>query len=51
MATEASKTEKRKKSVTMVVEKNETVEYEKQNSNDEEGSNVDNFDLESPTGK
>lgn len=49
LATEVSKTEKRKKSVTMVEEKNETVEYEKQNSNDEEESNVDNFDLESPT--
>jgi len=48
LATAASKADQRKKSVTMVVEKNETVEFEKQQCcDDEEELNNDNFDLES----
>ena len=53
MATAASKTDQRKKSVTMVVERNETVEFEKGHCCDEEAEedNKDNFDLESPSGQ
>jgi len=49
LATAASKADQRKKSVTMVVEKNETVEFEKQQccDDEEEELNNDNFDLES----
>lgn len=51
LATAASKADQRKKSVTMVVEKNETVEFEKQQccDDEEEEINNDNFDLESPS--
>ena len=50
LATAASKPDQRKKSVTMVVEKNETVEFEKQQCCDEEEGDNDNFDQESPSG-
>merc|ERR1711976_1128725 len=51
LATAASKTDQRKKSVTMVVERNETLEFEKGHCCDEEAEedNKDNFDPESPT--
>ena len=52
MATAASKTDQRKKSVTMVEERNETLEFEKGHCDEEaEEDNKDNFDLESPTGQ
>merc|ERR1712184_89111 len=50
LATAASKTDQRKKSVTMDVERNETVEFEKGHCDEEaEEDNKDNFDLESPS--
>ena len=51
LATAPTKTEQRKKSVTMVVERNETVEFVNQLSCDEtEEANVDNSDPGSSSG-
>ena len=54
LATAVSKTDQRKKSVTMVVERNETVEFEKpiccEEDTGEEEASKDNFNPESPSG-
>lgn len=53
LATAVSKTDQRKKSVTMVVERNETVEFEKpiccEEDTGEEEASKDNFNPESPS--
>ena len=55
LATAVGKTDQRKKSVTMVVERNETVEFEKpiccEEETGAEEANKDNFNPESPSGQ